>query len=175
MNRKAAMKRRLRFFALACFIAVCILVVWWCERSKVQLEVVPPPQLTAGATAQLSFSSARAGDISVQSSDASVLSIEVQSVSDGSVACIVTAYQDGTAILFCGVGGRFAPSYAVSVVSPALPLTDGEFAASRNSKKFHRISCNWVNKIEKENLIYFLHIEDAAAAGYTPCARCMHP
>ena len=46
------------------------------------------------------------------------------------------------------------------------------YAASRESNKYHRPSCYYVDNILPENLFYFSSEADARGAGYSPCSVC---
>ena len=50
--------------------------------------------------------------------------------------------------------------------------TEGEYVASCNSDKFHRLDCTSANKILEGNRVWFSSAEEALASGYTPCGRC---
>jgi len=50
-----------------------------------------------------------------------------------------------------------------------------EFWASKNSNKYHYPSCEWAQRISKQNLIIFKSPEDAVRAGYVPCKVCRPP
>lgn len=167
MKHKTALLRGILVLLLFCLV----LGVRQSRRDLIHLQVSPPPQLIAGETAMLSYAAPAGGAVTVHSSNAAVAEIAVQSAADGMVSCLVTAQADGSATLSCTIGGRSAPSYAVSVVPPAdIPLTDGDFVASRSSTRVHRISCRFAERIRTENRIYFANIQDAE--GYIPCTTC---
>ncbi len=46
------------------------------------------------------------------------------------------------------------------------------FIASRNSNKYHRISCAWAKRIKIENRICFSSEEEAQMKGYQPAKCC---
>lgn len=46
------------------------------------------------------------------------------------------------------------------------------YAASRESNKYHRPSCYYVDNILPENLFYFSSEYAARQAGYSPCSVC---
>ena len=46
------------------------------------------------------------------------------------------------------------------------------YAASRESNKYHRPSCYYVDNILPENLFYFSSEAAARGAGYSPCSVC---
>lgn len=46
------------------------------------------------------------------------------------------------------------------------------YAASRESNKYHRTSCRYVDNILTENLIFFYSKDSAHRAGYSPCSVC---
>lgn len=49
----------------------------------------------------------------------------------------------------------------------------GEFVASKNSDKFHRKSCQYVDQIYESNIVYYKNRESAIKAGKSPCSVCM--
>lgn len=53
---------------------------------------------------------------------------------------------------------------------PKITQQTGLFVASRNGKKYYKITCS--NTIKEENKVYFNTVEDAQNAGYTPSATC---
>jgi len=48
----------------------------------------------------------------------------------------------------------------------------GNFVASINGTKFHKLTCASANRISVKNKIYFQTEEEARAAGYTRAANC---
>ena len=50
--------------------------------------------------------------------------------------------------------------------------TTVRYAASRESNKYHRPSCYYVDNILPENLFYFSTETAARGAGYSPCSVC---
>ena len=63
--------------------------------------------------------------------------------------------------------------------NPVLPeYTDNtatstaRYAASRESNKYHRPSCHYVDNILPENLVYYKSEEAARRAGKSPCSVC---
>lgn len=48
----------------------------------------------------------------------------------------------------------------------------GNYVASKNSTKYHILTCSSASKITETNKIWFDTAEEAAAAGYTPCNIC---
>ena len=58
-----------------------------------------------------------------------------------------------------------------SVPSPA-PESETGYIASKNSDKFHRLSCASAGKIKDENKIMFATREEAIGEGYSPCSVC---
>ena len=66
-------------------------------------------------------------------------------------------------------------------VNPTLPSDEDEtqkptntvrYAASRESNKYHRTYCHYVDNILPENLVYYTSEEAARRAGKTPCSAC---
>ena len=64
------------------------------------------------------------------------------------------------------------PGIKDNVETPDRPITAGSYAASRESDRYHRPSCHYVDNILPENLIYFSSEQAARQAGYYPCAVC---
>ena len=46
------------------------------------------------------------------------------------------------------------------------------YFASENRDHFHRPTCEWVQKMNPNNLIIFHSHEEAVDAGYKPCKTC---
>ena len=46
------------------------------------------------------------------------------------------------------------------------------YVASRESNKYHRLSCQYVDQILKENRVYYKTEEAARRAGKSPCSVC---
>lgn len=51
-------------------------------------------------------------------------------------------------------------------------IVDYTYIGSKNSDKYHKKNCRWVEKIEEENAVYFNSKEEAVQAGYKPCGTC---
>ena len=167
------MMRRIAPLGLLVLLAGVMLGLWQGAQGAVRL-ISAPPQLTVGEVATLHFASGRAGKAQALSSNIAVAGMEVLRTEDGLIVCTVTAHADGTALLSCMVGNRQSPVYAVSIVPPvAVPLTSGEFIASKNGGKFHKIDCPWADRILKENRVYFARAADARAESLLPCAHCL--
>jgi competence protein ComEC len=71
------------------------------------------------------------------------------------------------------------PEQAVQSTNQMLGLVsvptskDGyQYAASKKSKAFHKISCPHVGTIKEENLIYFQSLEEAQKSGRRGCKQC---
>ena len=47
------------------------------------------------------------------------------------------------------------------------------YIGSKEAKKYHKPSCEWVKKINKENRVEFASAADATKAGYVPCKVCL--
>lgn len=52
------------------------------------------------------------------------------------------------------------------------PAPSYKLVASRESDKYHKPNCRWVENINPENVIYFDTAEKAIAAGYKACGTC---
>ena len=52
--------------------------------------------------------------------------------------------------------------------------SEAAYIGNSNSKKFHKLSCKYANKISHGNIIYFKTRDNATGAGYVPCKVC-HP
>lgn len=53
-------------------------------------------------------------------------------------------------------------------------LNQYSYVGSSESDKYHYPHCRWTSKINDGNLVHFDTVEEAAAAGYSPCGTC-HP
>lgn len=51
--------------------------------------------------------------------------------------------------------------------------TEGNFIGSKNSQKYHLTDCQGAKKISDHNKVWFDTEQEAAAAGYQPCAICL--
>lgn len=45
-----------------------------------------------------------------------------------------------------------------------------QFVGSKNSDKYHTMSCQWASRIKPENIVCFGSIEEAAKTGYVPAS-----
>lgn len=52
------------------------------------------------------------------------------------------------------------------------PESEENFVASRNSDKFHNLSCSSANRISAENIVGYRSREQAIEDGKVPCKRC---
>lgn len=52
------------------------------------------------------------------------------------------------------------------------PKTSGNLIGNKNSQKYHQTDCQGAKKISNHNKVWFDTEEEAAAAGYQPCAIC---
>lgn len=147
------------------------------DSRQIGLLSAPPPQMTAGTSAQFTLSVPHGDKIRVCSSDDAVLRTEVVSTEKGQIVCRATAVADGSAFLYCERQGTQSPAYAVSVVPPEFEPepapASGAFVASKSGEKYHLPSCAFVKKIKEENRLYFASESDAAAGGYSPCKQCI--
>ena len=48
-----------------------------------------------------------------------------------------------------------------------------KYVGSSESKKYHRLSCEWAKKISKEHRVEFASAAAARSAGYEPCKVCI--
>ena len=55
------------------------------------------------------------------------------------------------------------------------PAQQEKYIGSRNSNKYHKLSCQWAQKISPKNAVYFATPEEAIKAGYVPCKVCNPP
>lgn len=56
---------------------------------------------------------------------------------------------------------------------PAAVPAEKLFIASKNSKKYHKISCSWANRINEENKIYFSSREETEKLGFEAASCCV--
>lgn len=49
---------------------------------------------------------------------------------------------------------------------------DARYAASKNSNKYHRLSCRYVDQIIAENIVYYEYEYQATNDGKEPCSAC---
>ncbi len=52
------------------------------------------------------------------------------------------------------------------------PPSSKTYVGSRNSNKYHELSCYWASQIKPENRVYFSSKADAESNGYIPCKVC---
>lgn len=50
--------------------------------------------------------------------------------------------------------------------------SEKKFVGSKNSDKYHVLTCKWAERIKPENRRYFASVEEAQKAGYVPCKIC---
>jgi len=66
--------------------------------------------------------------------------------------------------------------WAFDEKTPPEPGVDSEegylYAGSKNSGKYHKLSCRYVKEISDENLVRFKDKSSAEAAGFVPCKVC---
>ena len=53
-----------------------------------------------------------------------------------------------------------------------VPITEMKYVASRESNKYHRKRCHYVDNIKESNKVYYSTEEEALADGKTPCSVC---
>lgn len=46
------------------------------------------------------------------------------------------------------------------------------FVGSKNSNKYHKLTCKWAQRISASNKVTFKNASEATAAGYQPCRVC---
>jgi methylphosphotriester-DNA--protein-cysteine methyltransferase len=67
-------------------------------------------------------------------------------------------------------------SPAMAKAKKAKPETaapaSGSYVASKTAEPFHLPSCKWVQKISKDNIVYYKTKEDAIKDGHRPCKVC---
>jgi endonuclease YncB( thermonuclease family) len=56
--------------------------------------------------------------------------------------------------------------------STETPPSTKTYVGSRNSNKYHELTCYWVSQIKSENRVYFTSKVDAQSKGYVPCKVC---
>lgn len=61
---------------------------------------------------------------------------------------------------------------AVSGGSATISTAEGRFVASSQSDKYHSPDCRFAKKILEVNAIWFDSVDEARAAGYSPCGVC---
>ena len=49
------------------------------------------------------------------------------------------------------------------------------YVGSSQSKKYHKLACEWAKKISKDNRVEFASVSEARKAGYEPCRVCFPP
>ncbi len=65
-----------------------------------------------------------------------------------------------------------ATTSASQVKNVPHPEEEDSYVGNASSKKFHRPSCDSVDRIKPENVILFSQREDAVEAGFAPCKAC---
>lgn len=58
------------------------------------------------------------------------------------------------------------------LASPALPLGEGKYVASKTGTRYYLPTCDGAKRIKEENKVWFKTKEDAERAGLTPAANC---
>ena len=61
-----------------------------------------------------------------------------------------------------------------AVPSPQTTVVSGEtqYVGSKNSDKYHLVTCPGASQIKEENKVYFASKEEAQKAGYSPASNC---
>jgi len=67
-----------------------------------------------------------------------------------------------------GPGGAIDP---ITEPKPE-PIQQGKICGSKNSSKYHMISCRHAGRIKDSNLVYYKDWNDAESRGKTPCKTC---
>ena len=76
------------------------------------------------------------------------------------------------------VGAALVPLVATSSTGtatvPAIPLTEAmaKYVGSKSGTKYHLVTCAGAKRIKDENKIFFVSVEEAEAAGYSPASNC---
>ena len=47
-----------------------------------------------------------------------------------------------------------------------------QYVGAKTTKKFHKLTCGYADKIKSSNKVYFYTREEALSQGYTPCGTC---
>jgi micrococcal nuclease len=55
---------------------------------------------------------------------------------------------------------------------PPVVKENYQYVGSKASKKFHRLTCPWAQKISEENRVYFKTRDEALKQGFVPCKVC---
>ena len=76
----------------------------------------------------------------------------------------------GTVKPFEYEGNPVLPEYRGEITDR--PTTTTRYAASRESDKYHRTYCHYVDNILPENLVYYSSEAAARRAGKSPCSVC---
>ncbi len=66
-----------------------------------------------------------------------------------------------------------APKAASSSAATVTTKKVMKFVGNSETKKFHKPSCEWAKKMNKENKVEFASTADAKKAGYEPCKVCL--
>ena len=79
-------------------------------------------------------------------------------------------------------GPERQPASVVLSDTGSVPVSSGEYVdtktapeqyvGSRNSDKYHHVTCPGASRIKEENKVWFSSKEAAEAAGYSPAANC---
>jgi len=55
---------------------------------------------------------------------------------------------------------------------PSVEKRNYQYIGNKFSKKFHRLTCPWAQKISEENRVYFKTRDEALKQGFVPCKVC---
>lgn len=74
------------------------------------------------------------------------------------------------------ISSHIVPPYVVQTDADdpeeTQPVKVYRYVASRESDKYHRTSCHYVDNILPENIVYYYTKESAKRAGKSPCSVC---
>jgi hypothetical protein len=76
---------------------------------------------------------------------------------------------------FAGAAIEAAHTHADPVLDQVVKTSEKVFVGSIKSNKYHYPSCQWAEKINPENEIWFSSSQDARDHGYMPCKVCKPP
>ncbi len=85
------------------------------------------------------------------------------------MAAVLTAGGAGIAV------PRAGAEQAASTTAKADEKKTVRYVGNSESKKYHKLSCDYAKKISKENRVEFSTMADAKKAGYEPCKICLPP
>ena len=111
--------------------------------------------------------------VSVQSMPGAVTNVVLEQA-EAFIHAYLAANPQGAELPDAGTSGSVSPTardeQARPVIKPA--VVRYKYAASKNSKVFHRPDCHWVKQIKPENLTDYNSRAEAIKAGKRPCKIC---